>query len=408
MKRQTKFILLLLLSVLFFTACSEESTSPEVKSLPDELAEKHSGSTLPGFTYTIVDAGSITQSGFYGYANKSNGLKYNGDTRQSVASVSKAILGVAIAKAIDLNYFTLETNINEILPFEVKHPNFPENEITVKQLVTHTSGIVDDVNFFFATYQILPNQNLDSEPALLMVNSLNASTEPLPSMGEILYAYLNSEGEYYTPANFGSYEPGQSYMYSNIGASLAALLIEVKSGISYDEFVKENIFLPLNMTNTSFDYGDDKSTGNYALLYFNESDAYPFYQSAMYASGSVISTTNDLSRFLAEMIKGYSNSKGITSGSSTLLSNAGYDILFSDLYSNNGIGVKHGIFWFIEGNEITHTGNDLGTVAKIHFNTITNKGFVFMTNSEVQFSPDAGNNLNFINSILYRLIDEIN
>ncbi|GJQ63740.1 MAG: hypothetical protein SCALA702_27930 [Melioribacteraceae bacterium] len=402
MKRQTKFIITLLLSLLLFTACSEESTSPEVKSLSDELAEKHSGSTLPGFTYAIVKDGNVTLSGFHGYANVETGLKYDGDTRQSVASVSKAVLGVAIAKAIDLNYFTLETNINEILPFEVVNPYYSESEIRVKHLVTHTSGIVDDINFFFATYRILPNQNMESEPALMMLNALNVSREELPSAGVILYEYLASNGDYYSAANYSNYAPGMGYSYSNIGASLAALLIEIKSGMPYSEFVKDNIFLPLDMTSTSFEYGENFNTGNYAKLYFDHDSAYPFYQCALYASGSLITTTNDLTKFLTEMIKGYAGTS-----QQALLSDTGYELLFNKLYTDTGSGVKHGVFWFLEGDEISHAGTDLGTVAKIHFNPKTNNGFVFMSNSEVQFSAEGENNLNVINDVLYRLIDEM-
>lgn len=390
------------MTLLFLTACGDESTSPELKSTDDELAELFSQSTLPGISYSLVDGAGIKSFGTSGYANLESGIKYNEDTRQSVASVSKAVLGVAVAKSIELGYFSLDTDINDLVPFEVNNPDFPEKKIKIKHLATHTSGIVDDIQFFFATYKILPNEDLGTETSKFMINTLNAQTGELPSMGEILYEYLSEDGEYYSQTNFSDYAPGEGYAYSNVGASLLAAIIELKSEMSYKEFVNKYIFSPLGMNGTSFDYPANENSNLYSKLYFNKSVSYPRYQSALYASGSLISTVNDLSKFLAEMINGYNKTNY------SILTGEGYDMLFDIMYTDQVTGAVHGLFWFREGNDLFHAGNDLGTVAKIHFNTKTGKGFVFLTNSEIQFSEDAGSNLVSINNILYRLGDEVN
>lgn len=395
------FIILLLGSVLLIS-CSEESTSPEVEDLSSTLKKIHNNSNIPGFSYAVIKNGEVVKNESVGFSNVKDGIQYSSQTRQSVASVSKAVLGLAITKAIELNYFELQTEINEILPFNVVNPNYPNIPIKIEHLVTHTASLVDDIEFFFSTYQILQGENISSETAQFMINDLNMRLEEFPNLGEILYAYFSADGEYYDESHFSNQSPGSAYSYSNLASSLAAYLIEIKSGIPYKDFVKNNIFITLGMNNTSFSYSENINSDLYAELYFNKEYEYPKYLSASYPSGSVITTSEDLSKFLIEIIKGYSGQN------SSILSKQSYSLMFNKLFTDQYTNASHGIFWFLEGNSVFHAGTDLGSVAKVQFNKETKNGFVFMTNTEIQFSDEAGKNLDDVNKILYALINEIN
>lgn len=403
MNSQKKIILILtLVSMFWLTACSEDSTSPNTEDLSDLLAKVSEDSKLPGFTISVIKNGETVKNESYGFSNTEEGTPYSSQTRQSVASVSKVFLGVAVTKAIEIGYFTLDTDINDILPFEVVNPNYPSAPITVKQLVTHTSGLLDDPEFFFAAYSILPGENISSDIAQYMINQMNMSTGETFDLGDLLEAYFASDGTYYEAEHFSNSAPGTVYSYSNLASSLAAYLIEIKSGMPYMDFVENQIFNPLGMNNTSYYYESNPNSDLYAKLYFNYDVEYPAYISASYPSGSVITTQEDLTKFMTEIINGYRGN------SSTLLNKQSYNLMFSKLYKDESTQIEHGIFWFIDGNILHHEGTDLGTVAKIHINKDTNSGFIFMTNSEVQLSDEAANNLDDVNTILYALIDYLN
>lgn len=394
---------ILVLVSLFISSCNEDSTStsPITKDLSSGLEEIYKNSNIPGFSYAIIKNGEVVINNSVGFSNISEGILYSKETKQPVASVSKSILAVAITKAIELGYFTLETNINDILPFEVKNPNFPNSQIKVKHLVTHTSSLVDDIELFFATYQILPGENRNSTAAQFMINNLNTQLDEIPTLEEVVYDYFSAGGDYYDGSHFGNYKPGEYYSYSNFASSLAAYLIEVKSGVLYKDFVKTNIFTPLGMNNTSFEFTENLGSELYAKLYFDKNSAYPKYESAAYPSGSLITTSEDLSKFLVEVLNGFGGQ------STSILSKQSYSLMFNSLFIDQTTQVSHGIFWFLEGNSIFHSGNDLGVIAKVHFNKDSKIGFVFMTNTEMQFSSEAAKNLEDVNKILYSLIDQI-
>lgn len=400
--RKIKTLVLLVLISLLLLSCSEESTSPEVEDLSSTLEKIYKNSNIPGFSYAIIKNGEVVKNESMGFSDVKDGIQYSNQTRQSVASVSKAVLGLAITKAIELNYFDLQTEINDLLPFNVVNPNFPNIPIKVEHLVTHTSSLVDNIEFFFSTYQILPGENISSETAQFMLNELNMQLDEIPNLGEILYAYFSADGEFYDESHFSNQSPGSVYSYSNLASSLAAYLIEFQSGIPYKDFVKNNIFIPLGMNNTSFSYSDNINSDLYAELYFNKEYEYPKFMSSSYPSGSVITTSEDLSKFLIEIIKGYKGQN------TSILSKQSYSLMFNELFTDQYTQASHGIFWFLEGNSIFHAGTDLGIVAKVEFNKDTEYGFVFMTNTEIQFSDEAGENLEDVNKILYTLINEIN
>lgn len=78
---------------------------------------------------------------------------------------------------------------------------------------------------------------------------------PVP-LGSFLRDYLVPGRRYYRRANFGRRVPGSRYAYSNIGASLAAYLVETASGIGFDRWCDERIFEPLGMERTGWHLSD--------------------------------------------------------------------------------------------------------------------------------------------------------
>ena len=67
-------------------------------------------------------------------------------------------------------------------------------------------------------------------------------------LGTFLRRYLTVGGADYTAHNYCGFGPGRSYLYCNVGAALAAFLVEAASGIRFDDWCEERIFAPLGMT----------------------------------------------------------------------------------------------------------------------------------------------------------------
>lgn len=127
----------------------------------------------------------------------------------------------------------MDAEINTILPFNVNHPSDPDEPITLRQLLTHTSGIQDNWDLVEANW----HTNADYP------NSLAYSME----------AYLTPEGAYYdADKNFLEDGPGEYMEYSNIGTTLAALVAEVYAGKSFETLTNEGIITPLGLTGASW------------------------------------------------------------------------------------------------------------------------------------------------------------
>ncbi|NJL15364.1 MAG: serine hydrolase [Microscillaceae bacterium] len=168
-------------------------------------------SVFTGYATSIIDA-DYTEIKTNGFRDKSMTIKYDSLTIQSVGSVSKVIIGLALMKAYELGFVNLDTDINEYLNFKVLNPNLKNNQqITLRHLATHTSGIKDNEKFYIQAY----TKGLKS---------------PL-SLEEFLLSYLDKNGKRFSTRNFGNYPAGDEYNYSNIGAALAAYVIECTSKI---------------------------------------------------------------------------------------------------------------------------------------------------------------------------------
>jgi CubicO group peptidase (beta-lactamase class C family) len=95
-----------------------------------------------------------------------------------------------------------------------------------------------------------------------------------------------------------AFEPGKGFSYNNSGYFLAGLIIEKVTGKTYEQVVREQVFGPLEMNQSGFDYlslpEETKATG-YQFLDATVQKPYPFYDSTVgYSAGSIYSTTSDM------------------------------------------------------------------------------------------------------------------
>lgn len=347
-----------------------------VQGLDDFLKSVQTGSKLPGFAVSIVKNEQVIFSGGYGFADKAKKTPYTLQTIQAIGSVSKTFIALALMQCIDKGYFTLETPINDVLPFKVINPYFPNAVIKIKDLATHTSGLIDNDAMYAKAY--------------------NIGKKPGVELKDFIKGYYTEGGAYYDKANFGNSEPGKKYSYSNVAAALAAYIVEIKTKMPYAKYTVDNIFTPLKMTDTHWFYDDAKSS-KYATLYqvdrhddafdksiLNADGSLKTYSLATYPDGSLKTSVADLTKYLIEMIKGYS-------GTSTIISKKSFDAMFQKQFTPANMPAamdprepNRAIFWnYNRKGKIAHTGSDPGLAAFISFDPLTKVGHVLLLNTDL-------------------------
>jgi malate dehydrogenase (quinone) len=352
------------------------------KKLSKNLTKIQLKSNLPGFSVAILREDSLLFSEGFGYTNEKLKSIYTPETIQPIGSVSKTFIGFAVMKAIDLGYFNLETDINTILPFKIVNPNFENEPIKIKHLVTHTSGLVDNDSVYFKAY------NLGKLPTVLLA--------------EYLKSYYLKDGKFYFTKNFANSKPGTNYSYSNIASALTAYLIEIKANMTFADFTKEYIFKPLGMNSSHWFY-DETLAPKYATLYevnkpfdpnfkdfINNDGSVKPYALATYPDGSLRTSASDLSKYLKEM------QKGLIGKSNLLLPNS-YKLLFQKQFSEMNMPTNMpasepniAVFWgFNKKGKLMHTGSDPGLSTFVSMDPATNICRILLFNTSLSGENNA-------------------
>lgn len=321
--------LIILLGILL-SSCnqnkeSKKNTATKVltasDSLTAELDSIQKNGKLIGFGVAMVDQNGVLYENGFGFSNKDDKKKYTENTIQHIASVSKTLIGIALMKAREMGKLNLDDPIQNYLPFKVTNPNYPDQIITIRHLATHTSGINDTEQYMKRAWIITKNQDLTNISTDYPAQQLNPPELNIP-MEKYLKGYLESGGAYYQKENYINYKPGERYNYSNIGATLCALVIEKTTGHPFDSFTKEHILKPLEMNSTGWSL-EDVDIAKHSRLYRNDYSVLPFYTAITYPDGMLISSSSDMAKYLSELIKGYS-------GEGTLLKKESYKELFEE------------------------------------------------------------------------------
>ena len=347
---------ILLLSIGVFAQNASEK-------LNEKLREMQIKSDLPGFAVAVVNEKGVLYRNGFGFADVKSKTPFTMRTIQPVGSVSKTVIGIALMKAVEMKLFSLDTNVNEIVPFRVYNPNFPTSEITIRQLATHTSSIVDREEIYEKIY----------------IKAKKAGV----SLGDFFKDYLSVKGRYYGAKNFDKNEPGAAFNYTNIGAALAAYLVEIKSGMTFAEFTSKYVFAPLEMNRTGWFYDETKAK-DYATLYDAKRQPLAVYSSITYPDGSLKTSVEDLSKYLREIVKGYA-------GEGKILSKYSFQTMLGKQFAPDKLPLKinpkepnQGVFFVHRKNGlIGHTGSDPGVSAFMFFNQATKIGKIFITNIDI-------------------------
>jgi CubicO group peptidase (beta-lactamase class C family) len=405
-----KKIIIICISVLLVSSCSktQKKHSDEFIKTQNELTEKltvlSKTTCLNGFGVALVNDKEILYQNGFGIANVEKGEKYTENTIQNIASVSKTFIGISILKAQELGKLKLDDPINNYLPFKIENPKYKNSQITIRQLVTHTSSIIDNEEYMHRAWILNDTIDLDKNLKIDIGVCKFSAPSTAVSMEDFLKNVLTKNGKWFKPNTFSDHKPGEIYEYSNMGATLAALVLEKATGEKFDEFTVKYILKPLKMESTGWGLASI-DIKKHSRLYSDKKTAYPFYKCVTYPDGSIITSSSDMSKYIFELMKGYE-------GKGTLLSKASYKEYFkpqlkaenfidrdTDIYSDEyNTGINMG---FSSAGNFGHYGGDPGISSGIWFTPKSKTGRYFITNTDWDEKVMVKNQI-----AIYGLLDE--
>ena len=328
---------------------------------------------IPGLSACIVRNGEIIWKGAYGYANINNNIEVTDSTLFKLASVSKPFTGTALMQLWENGLLDLDEDINNHLPFQVRNPYHPNDSITFRMLLTHTSSIVDN-------WSILTP----------LISWGNDSPIPLDSF---LTNYLVPGGVYYTDANYSSAAPSTAWHYTNVGATLIGYLVASISNMPFAQYCQDSLFNPLGMNEASW-FLSNLDTNHIALpYYFSDGSyhSYGHYGMVWYPAGQIRTSAVQVARLLiAFMQKGQIDGIRILDSTSVNLMTT---VQFPNL--NN----EQALFWFIVPRTIPdfgtynfcgHGGSSYGVRTRMDYtlDAYNHMGVVVLTNGESDVGTD--------------------
>jgi D-alanyl-D-alanine carboxypeptidase len=231
----------------------------------------------PPGVIAVVQRGKHRKVHTFGVRNIKSGLPMRVDDRMRIASAAKAFSGAVALSLVSEGKLSLNDTIGELLP------ELPEawSEVTLRQLLNHTSGIPD--------FSLTP----EFEEALL------ASLTKAPPPEELL-SFVEEEELLF--------DPGSEYHYSNSDNIVVALMAEAATGKSYEDLLRELVYKPLGLRNTTLPRGPNLKKP--FIHGYDTSQQPPEDVSELvaagwsWASGGIVSTPADLNTFIRGYVGG--------------------------------------------------------------------------------------------------------
>jgi len=261
MKRIIVSILSLVMMLTFFAIPTHSKSDLMTEQFESGIQKLIDEGKAKGAIATLIINQEIAMSKGFGYSDQLSGIKAEQSyTGFRIGSISKTFVAVAALIAYQEGVLDLNKDISFYLENDFPKLKYP---VTMHQLLTHTAGF---------------------EEVLTGMAVVNVSdTEP-----------LNVSIRKYMPEQI--HRPGEIASYSNYGIALAAYVIERAVNEDFKDYCTNNLFLPLEMERTTFDYMTDKAYISKAYLP-NGNETVDMYIN-LYPEGSVISTSDDMGRYI--------------------------------------------------------------------------------------------------------------
>jgi D-alanyl-D-alanine carboxypeptidase len=318
----------------------------------------------PGVSIAIGEQEKVMFKNSYGIADMETRQKTSSSTKFNIGSLTKQFTAMAILQLAEKKKISLDDKLSKFFP-EVNERI--AEAITVRQLLTHSSGLVEH-------YDLTDTAN--------MRHAHNA---------DVLKAIKNVDSTYFSP--------GSDYRYSNTAYCLLALIVERVSSMSYSAYLKMNILQPLGMTNTTV-WNENEKIANKATGYeyddstrtFKRSDADENIFFSTEGDGGIYTSIDDYLKWLNAL------------QTAKVVSRANINLARSPHFTiNKEQKLSYGYGWFVDESSapriVYHTGSNGGFRAFTY--TIPDEGYMIVIFSN-RTGVDLQNLISEINKIIRR------
>ncbi|UPO90751.1 serine hydrolase domain-containing protein [Niallia sp. Man26] len=269
-----KNIIVLAIMLLFLTPLSVSANNEDIKQLLESYVGESLGTyNIPGASLKIIKNGETFYQGNWGVM--SDETRVTSDTPFLIGSLSKPITSLAILMLVEDGKIKLDETLTTYIP-SFKYKTISPKEIKVLHLLKQTSGISQ-----FDSLKITDIDTKDKDALTKAVGELN---------GVEL-----------------SNEPGTVYEYNSVNYLLLGSIIEEVTNQTFSEFINKNIFAPLGMNHSAADYESAVDKGyvpGFKSWFGKPIKSKELYDNAGAPYGYMVSSTNDLAKFLTFMQKG--------------------------------------------------------------------------------------------------------
>lgn len=338
------------LCVYLILALATGLTSARADRVDDYMASEMASHRIPGACLLIVRTNNTVKRAYYGLANVELNVPVTAETVFEIGSLTKQFTAACVLLLAQDSKLSIDDKIQKHL----RHTPESWHDITIRQLLTHTSGI--------KSYTGLDGFELRRH--LSQDQFITA-----------LAAY---------PLEF---EPGHSFKYCNSGYSLLGYIIENVSGKNYWDFLSDRILHPLDMAATQ-NRSPDRILPNRASGYEQTNRVWinrDYNLTDVFSAGAIASTTGDLAKWNASLDAG------------TLLTSESKREMWNQARLKDGTGTNYGLGWRIEEFEghrnIGHGGATSGFSASLQRFPDDQVAVILLTNTDEQIATAVARNV---------------
>ncbi len=319
------------------------------QDIRDFVVQEVADGSLPSLAIAVAHNGDVVWEEAFGLADKESGIRATPNTMYRLGSIAKPITATAVMRLAEAGRVDLDTPIEDYLGGLALHyyVGTPE-EVTVRRVLQHRAGLPPHNQIFF----------LDEH------RERRSFDETVRRYGNVMF------------------QPGGSYIYSNLGYQLLARLVEEATGMDFPQYVRDSVFTPLGMMAAQVYVGDELRSPAAKSYYGANGEPVPRNLHAYPGAEDVYCSAHDLLRFAMFHLKNRLPDQAGVLADSTIDA-----MQIAEPPSNT----RYGLGWYFDVDELGfrslyHGGQTTGVSNLMAFVPSENLAYVILANTDYEAS----------------------